>query len=674
MSLAFCADQPITTTAQDAFGFCAYAEALSRLALAGDTPLTIGVFGPAGCGKSSLLHLLAATLKAQGEAAERPVVSLWFDAAHYESGHSDPAIPRSLWLPALAALKTLVMASEDAQQVADWETRLAIADAAPGAFTALGALTDAFPATFAQWIHDYVAAREGRLVLFIDGLDDCPAAQALAALTAARRLLSVPGSLCLLAADYDRLNAALHARYGAPPTAPDTAPGAYTAPLNRLIQARFTLPPLAGAHIDAFLARLAPELPAAARRVLAVGLPPTPRHLKQGLNALRLRQALAQSAADTPEQLDPILLAKVVVLQERSPQLYAALLEHPCLLQELEWRARDHAEASTGAALPLSIAGYAADPLLTRALGAAEPLTASFAHLAPHELRTCLGLACDAHDPDRQVWDALLSGNPARLRAAVATAQPCQPAYSRALVRFMRREQPAPIAQRLAAGLALGWLGDPRDFTATATIPAGEFLYGEEKQLCALPAYRIGRYLVTQAQYAEFLRAHPEIPVPYVDEDWARAYNWDAAQRAYPAGRGNQPVVLVTWDEAAAYCAWAGGRLPTQEEWERAARGSDGRGYPWSAAFTPAHANTRESGLGGPTPVGVFVEGESPDGALDMAGNVWEWTASDHDPNTKVLRGGAWNFPAASAHVCVSERSRPHNRSHAIGFRVIFPT
>jgi formylglycine-generating enzyme required for sulfatase activity len=222
--------------------------------------------------------------------------------------------------------------------------------------------------------------------------------------------------------------------------------------------------------------------------------------------------------------------------------------------------------------------------------------------------------------------------------------------------------------------LALGRLGDPRDFTETVMIPAGEFPYGTEKQPCVLPAYRIGRYLVTQAQYAEFLQAHPEIPVPYVDEDWARVYNWDPEKRTYPAGRSNQPVVLVTWDEAVAYCTWAGGRLPTQEEWERAARGTDGRSYPWGESFTLVHANTRESGLGGPTPVGIFVEGESPTGALDMAGNVWEWTASDHDQNTKILRGGAWSFPAESARTYVSERSRPHNRSHAIGFRVVFPS
>ena len=662
MSLAFCADQPITTAAQDAFGFSAYADALGRLSLAGNSPLTTGVFGPAGCGKTSLLHLIAASIAGQGAAASPPALTLWFDVAqHARTGSS---MPRALLLQVLAVFKPLNLTSEGAQQLADWEARLAADNAIPDA------LANAFRTTFTRWLNDYVTARGGRLILFIDGLDTCPPESALDALEAAQRFLSVPGSQCFLAADLDRLAAILNGRYGESSTE--------TSHLERLVQATFTLPPLSTNYIDGFLAQLAPDLPAEARHVLAAGLPPNPRRIKQGLNALRLRQALILPAEDTADKLDPTLLAKIIVLQERYPELHAILVERPCLLQELELRMRspevksDHMMLSDTEPLPTVIARYAADPLLIQVF-ATDGVTASFSHLAPHELRACLGTVPDARDPDRQVWDDLLSSNIAHLRAAVEIARQYHPGYSRALMRFMRREHPASIAQRLSAGLALGHLGDPRDFTETVTISAGEFPCGTAKQPYELPAYCIRRYLVTQAQYAEFLQAHPEIPVPYVDEDWARVYNWDPEQRVYPAGRSNQPVVLVTWEEAAAYCAWAGGRLPTQEEWERAARGSDGRSYPWGETFTPTLANTRESSLGGPTPVGIFVEGESPSGALDMAGNVWEWTTSDYDQYTKILRGGAWNFPAESARTFATERSRPHNRSHAIGFRVVFP-
>ena len=671
MSLAFCNDQPIATTAQDAFGFYTYAEALSRLALKGDSPLTIGVFGRAGCGKTSLLHLLVTALEKQSKAENHPILVLWFDATR--RARSVPTIPQALLLQALATLKSLELAPEDTHQLTDWELHLATA-------TDLGALADTFPGTFARWINDYVTAREGRLAIFIDGLDHCPVEDALDAIEAAQHFLCTRGTLCFLAAEHDRLNASLNTRYGETGTQADAVSGPVHPHLDRLVQVSFTLPSLTTKHTDAFLAHLASDLPAEARHVLAAGLPPIPRHIKQGLNVLRLRQALTQPAPSEREELNPILLAKIVVLQERYPELSAVLAEHPCLLQELESHVRSPQSASDSVTLPgtkllpLPLARYAADPILIRVLSATESIAASFAHLAPHELRAYLGLADGVHDPDRQVWNDLLSSNIARLHAAVEIAQQCQPAYSQALVRFMHREQPASIAQRLSAGLALGHLGDPRNFAEKVMIPAGEFPYGEEKQSCVLPAYRIGRYPVTQAQYAEFLQAHPEIPVPYVDEDWARVYNWDPEKRTCPTGRSNQPVVLITWDEAAAYCTWAGGRLPTQEEWERAARGTDGRSYPWGESFTPVCANTRESSLGGPTPVGVFVEGESPTGVLDMAGNVWEWTGSDHDENTKILRGGAWNFPAESAHTYVSERSLIHNRSHAIGFRVVYPS
>jgi formylglycine-generating enzyme required for sulfatase activity len=204
-----------------------------------------------------------------------------------------------------------------------------------------------------------------------------------------------------------------------------------------------------------------------------------------------------------------------------------------------------------------------------------------------------------------------------------------------------------PPVDRRAAGNALAALGDERDFDALVEIPAGPFWMGDDEDERARPrhqitldAYRIGKYPVTVGQFRRFVEASGYEPR---DADSLR-------------GVTNHPVVYVTWHEARAYCRWltevwrAAGkigadevvRLPTEAEWEKAARGAvargtDGRRYPWGDTWDDARCNTSESGLGGTTPVGMYPDGASPYGCLDMAGNVWEWTTS--------LWGEGWQEP-----------------------------
>ena len=138
-----------------------------------------------------------------------------------------------------------------------------------------------------------------------------------------------------------------------------------------------------------------------------------------------------------------------------------------------------------------------------------------------------------------------------------------------------------------------------------------------------------------------------------MEEGGAAPPDWEK-QTEYP----NRPVVSVSWHDADGYCRWAGLRLPTEAEWERAARGAEGRKYPWGEEEPePSRANYEKTGAGAPTPVGLFPRGATPNGICDMAGNVWEWVADwygeypkEKQQNPKgpssgemrVLRGGAW--------------------------------
>lgn len=172
-------------------------------------------------------------------------------------------------------------------------------------------------------------------------------------------------------------------------------------------------------------------------------------------------------------------------------------------------------------------------------------------------------------------------------------------------------------------------------------------------------AFYIDRYPVTNEEYKRFVDATGH-PVPCYNVEWAEPfeYNWDLEKRIPPAGREKHPVVLVSWEDARAYAAWAGKRLPTEAEWARAARGSDGRRWPWGNEFIEGRCNTKESDTHGTTPVGQYSpDGDSPWGVGDMVGNVWEWTSSlfrpfpydandgresQEAPGWRVLRGGSW--------------------------------
>jgi formylglycine-generating enzyme required for sulfatase activity len=210
----------------------------------------------------------------------------------------------------------------------------------------------------------------------------------------------------------------------------------------------------------------------------------------------------------------------------------------------------------------------------------------------------------------------------------------------------------------------------PKTGKTMVRIPAGDFLYGERQERRSLPAFWIDRAPVTNADYQRFLAAHPDYPVPFGDEIWARSYNWDRAARTFPAGKSDHPVTLVAWYDAEAYAAWAGGRVPTEEEWEKAARGTDGRRYPWGR-WEEGRCNTFEGGCMDTTPVRAFSpDGDSPYGCVDTAGNVWEWTTSKNGKRW-IVRGGSFMNEKLYARCAFRDWDLPGSGIRFYGFRLV---
>jgi serine/threonine-protein kinase len=235
-------------------------------------------------------------------------------------------------------------------------------------------------------------------------------------------------------------------------------------------------------------------------------------------------------------------------------------------------------------------------------------------------------------------------------------------------------------------------------------IPKGRFLYGEAKEEKDIDYdYYIDVFPITNKQYKEFVD-ETNRDVPYREEGWSEPYSWDRESRTYCEGASDNPVVLVSYNDAVDYCKWRTEkegedfRLPTEEEWEKAARGVDGRKYPWGNDFDYKMLNCADNHVGKvlndydewfeefessfyednkrevlTTECGRFAGGVSPYGCIDMAGNVWEWTDSNYEDKKtdKVMRGGSWNFEGYYCRCTDRDGSNSENRTINVGFRCV---
>jgi formylglycine-generating enzyme required for sulfatase activity len=740
------ADSHILTdlpTDVDALDFTPYVRTLANVIRSPNTatPLTIGVFGTWGSGKTSLMRMVQKQLPDDFQ-------TVWFDAWKYDK---EEALWRALLLHVLSAVRNIVEAqepkgkeAEEARESAlnalsdleaslyravereelgnlqvNWkellkgsvETALHVGIAlVPGLRIAQAVMegagkkaTSDDPGTLLkaveraktkiyseqvqsleqfqqkfQWLVGKYVQPPGKLVVFVDDLDRCMPEKAIEVLEAIKLFLDVEGCVFVLGLDQDVVARGVELKYrelGLVEEGDEKKRFVIdgTRYLEKIIQLPFQIPPIERQDMASFVEGLVQDWPHEdCSKVFAEGLGDNPRQVKRTVNVFLLLWGLAQERAEKLQgRVKPVRLAKVVAIQNVYVELYEVLKRTPRLLRELEDYYRAEATAPKRGEQPAEgepaieiqrvepppvLAPYVNRASVRRILTMHPPETrdANFRGLTPEELRLYFTLTRRAEAPQvaptelpRQVFEPQL---PQLVRV---------PAGS-----FLMGSSDVQIEQAIQAGLGKTTAGRERP----------------QREL-ELPAYQIGRYLVTNAEYQVFVKETGHTPPRY----------WD--RENYPEEKGDHPVVDVSWHDAMAYCKWLTEKtgkaytLPSEAEWEKAARGEDGRIYPWGEAFDPEKCNTNESGLGDTTPVGQYSpNGDSPCGCVDMAGNVWEWTRSilrDYPyvsedgredleaSGERVLRGGSWSHNQYFARCAVRYRLFPVDWFNLIGFRVV---
>ncbi len=729
----------------DGLDFSPYVETLAGLlgSQRTRTPLTLGVFGDWGSGKTTLLRLVRKALPAACR-------TVWFDAWKYDQQET---LWRALLLLVLTEvgqaipedekaahqdlddLRNALYRTVDREEVGKVEidgekllgglakgaVRIGLSFIPPAKVLAdlvaglgeksgdgagddlLGAIRrertqihvdqvqflEQFQERFEKLVKKYVIGRgegAGRLVVFVDDLDRCLPEKAVEVLEAIKLFLDVRGCAFALGLAPDVIARGIEMKYRE--FGVGSGEGAKAFPidgaryLEKIIQIPFQIPPIEAEDMRSFVNGLVDTWPdPACAEVFAVGLGGSPRQVKRAVNVFLLTWGLAGARKKKlGDRIKPIRLAKVVVLQHAAPGIYAAVRETPRLLRELEryyraeearggeWGLRAEVrkvapggEEETGESVgpPPGLAGLVANPAARRVLTLHPPTTvdANFAELSPEELKPYFTLTRSAEAPVPLTEEALREFfEPELVRVPAG--------------KFVMGSTEAQVEKVLADGK----VKKEHEFIYRAELPQHEV---------ELPEYRIGKYPVTNLEYQRFVREGKHRS----PEGWAGD--------AYPEGKGDHPVVSVSWDDTRAFCDWLtektgkarNYRLPSEAEWEKAARGTDGRIYPWGNDWDPQRANSADGGPGGTTPVGQDSPlGDSPCGAADLAGNVWEWTQSEYKPypyvaadgrenlgeaSRRVLRGGAFSDQPWLARCAVRYGLGPGLRDLVVGFRVV---
>lgn len=664
------------------------------------TPLTIGVFGSWGSGKTTLMQLTKGKID---DSEVQTHFTIWFNAWKY---NRESDLWRSLMLLVLAKIrefgKNLVERDESLEnfeadidrieeslyRTVEWEEigrwtvdwfkavggtvqgaaelavsivpggsklvelmkqttnaitgkeDVAIADAFRREVAAYRrdqiSSLEQFEDAFRELLQKYIVKGNGKLVVFVDDLDRCLPNKAIEVLEAIKLFFDVAGCIFVIGMDQDAIIDAIHTRYR------EKIKGRLY--LEKIIQLTITIPPIEPSAMYNFVYSLMPEMPdARCCRVFTVGKATSPREIKRVINVFLFLWHLSRRNLSNP--ILPIRLAKMVFIQTRFPELYNILREIPQFIRELEeqicaknnksdFEGNDSAEDSSSLVLPPQLIPFFDNKDLRDlfSLYASSEEDASFAQLSIDEIKPYIYLV--QHTSTRLVYESPF----------------LEPALS--------------------------------------VIPSGSITIGDAQYTVAVPvhtvemkSFSISRHPITNYEYYLYIE----------NTNYAAPPHWDNG--FFDKNQGDHPVVGVSWNDAVLYCRWLSDktgkiyRLPSEIEWEYAAKGNSNGKWPWGNEWISDKCNTREASVTTTTSVGQFSPGgDSVFGISDMVGNVWEWCSTlytrypysrnnetdiDNVSSERVIRGGSYLTEKNFATCTYRNKYLSRGRKLDIGFRVV---
>jgi formylglycine-generating enzyme required for sulfatase activity len=717
------------STEDDALDFMPYVETLADIIQTGNTPLTIGVFGTWGSGKTSLMKMIRKRLPSDFTVA-------WFDSWKYDKEES---LWRALLLCVLNALKeraslggkpveefeklqSLIYRDMEIEKVGEVTIDLAklggvaakgLAQISLSFIPGLSSLTklveelqsgaakdvdeataairrertkiyieqiqflEQFQNKFRELVNEYV--KPNRFVIFVDDLDRCLPEKAIGVLEAIKLFLDAENCVFILGLDQEVIARSIEMKYrglGSKQTGDNqthfTVEGVHY--LEKIIQLPFQIPPIEQADMGKFVYGLSSEWPQEeCHNIFAEGLGDNPRQIKRAVNSFFMLWNLAEKR-QMQKTINSVRLAKVVAILNVAPQIYNLLRHNYSLLRDIELFYRTETlsaeviDLDSGKKISMkeAIQPQLSENLITL-LNSAPAIRrifsifsdfpeANFKDVTYEELKAYFTLTRRAETP-----------------TIVSSSEISNLVYEPQMIKisggpFLMGSTKGQVEQSIKDGAEKTWIE-----------------WEQPQNVVELSEFHIGKYPITNREYQHFI----------IDSKHRPPLAWNGTH--FPPEKGEHPVVKVSWEDANKYCEWLSQktekkyRLPTEAEWEKAARGEDGRIWSWGNDFIEMNTNTNEIKLGGTTPTGQFSpQGDSPYGCSDMIGNVWEWCNDWFEGNeyknrgdkaienpkgpetgeTRVIRGGSFSYTKGDSR-CASRLSFvPKFSLRDIGFRV----